>query len=274
MDLDGLGFRFGLVGQRFRIGSRDLVDVADILFFVLERRVGAEPLPRTDDEARYGAQRRAGDKQEPEGSRGGQHEPGAGRCQSTLEGSGDGVAHEPAGAHESEQATRRGDDQGKTDGDRSRNLWRPPPQEEDADGADGDGDEVPPVTQRFPEGVVQRLTNRAGRAGIHTEGGNQADDDQAQAGEVAHVGSQGPDEDVVSPGCLIFGRRDAGLRRDGPFLAGGRRRAGVRVRVATVATTVTAATQATHQPVLALDKALYGLHPPREWREAVGVRPP
>src|SRR4051794_1348498 len=77
---------------------------------------------------------------------------------------------------------------------------------------------------------------------------------------------------AVSPGRLAFGRRETGLRRDGPFLAGGRRRAGVRVRVATVATTVTAATQATHQPVLALDKPVYGLHPPREWREAAGCQ--
>src|SRR5947209_13566887 len=64
---------------------------------------------------------------------------------------------------------------------------------------------------------------------------------------------------AVSPGCLDFF-----------FFAGGRRLVRVRVRVATVATTVTAATTATHQPVLALDRAVYGPYPPRE-RAVVGL---
>src|SRR4051794_7263194 len=55
---------------------------------------------------------------------------------------------------------------------------------------------------------------------------------------------------AASPGCFFFGPRVDVLRRAGAFLAGGRRLAAVRVRVATVATTVTAATAAPHHPVL------------------------
>src|SRR3954447_14866634 len=83
---------------------------------------------------------------------------------------------------------------------------------------------------------------------------------------------------AASPGCFFFGPRVDVLRRAAAFLAGGRRLAAVRVRVATVTTTVTAATSAPHHPVLRTKiRVLLGyLSPEREGAGPAGpgLRPP
>src|SRR5947209_12346267 len=69
---------------------------------------------------------------------------------------------------------------------------------------------------------------------------------------------------AVRPGCFDLGRLVGVRLRVELFFTGGRRLAGVRVWVATMATTVTAATPAPQRPVLRTDRGLPDPYPSAE----------